>query len=101
MRLIDADEFLENARKELNCCEECCKCENEQFCSIYKNVLSQPTVDAEPVRYGKWIIVGHSYRLKCTECGWQDGRLFEKRYKYCPNCGAKMTEEGNDNERNI
>ena len=75
MRLIDANKFLENVRKELYCCEQCCKCENEQFCSIYKSVLSQPTVDAEPVRYGKWIPVGtgYSYCFECSKCGWKDG----------------------------
>ena len=44
MRLIDADEFMENARKELNCDERCCKCEyGDNLCEIYKMTITQPT----------------------------------------------------------
>lgn len=43
MRLIDADLFLENARKELNCEGKCCECEHDNLCEIYKMVNEQPT----------------------------------------------------------
>ncbi len=43
MRLIDADLFLENARKELNCEGKCCECEHDNLCEIYKMVDEQPT----------------------------------------------------------
>ena len=61
-------------------------------------VDSQPTVDAEPVRRGKWIEVGSgfNYHFECSECGWKDGYPFNDRHKYCPNCKAKMT-GGNEN----
>ena len=51
-------------------------------------------IDAEPVRYGKWIPVGtgYSYCFECSKCGWKDGYPFNDRHKYCPNCGAKMEE---------
>lgn len=42
MRLIDADLFLENARKELNCDERCCECVHDNLCEIYKMTLKQP-----------------------------------------------------------
>lgn len=63
-----------------------------------------PTVDAEPVRHGKYIgteFDGYAdgcpvyYEWKCSECGC----VFEEEeptYNYCPNCGAKM--EGWKNE---
>lgn len=45
-----------------------------------------PTVDAVPVRHGKWIIEdGH---VCCSECG-----EISKEYNWCPYCGARMDEE--------
>lgn len=58
----------------------------------------EPTVDAEPVRHGKYIgteFDGYAdgcpvyYEWKCSECGC----VFEEEeptYNYCPYCGAKM-----------
>ena len=59
--------------------------------SIRKFIANRPTVDAEPVRHGKWINAGHDaftqYR-RCSSCA----RLLENApaYDYCPRCGAKM-----------
>ena len=57
----------------------------------------QPTVDAVPVRHGKWIHEVrytidslHSYQqYRCSECG----MTYITNTKYCPNCGARMDEE--------
>ena len=55
------------------------------------------TVDAEPVRHGKWEITKDDYYCvaKCSLC--HEEWSFEVyddieslNYKYCPNCGAKM-----------
>ena len=66
-----------------------------------------PTVDAEPVRHGRWIY--REYReynsitssasisigfYKCSVCGHGSGVNVDN---YCPNCGAKMDEEEEDN----
>lgn len=57
-------------------------------------MLSMPTVDAVPVRHGKWIFgstLGHSW-MKCSECCVsQDGQTL--CFSYCPNCGARMDAE--------
>jgi hypothetical protein len=56
---------------------------------------SVPAVDATPVVHGRWIetLVPDGYvqkasrmRKQCSVCGWTNAC----RYKYCPNCGAKM-----------
>ena len=56
-----------------------------------------PTVEAEPVVYGKWIEVPYVYiglkRYICSNCC--DDEYWKKRYlttkeRCCPNCGAKM-----------
>lgn len=70
-------------------------------------IQTQPAADVEPVRHGRWEVVGwvepdgHGFGLiktnnagkccsNCRNCFkaellWKDN--------YCPNCGAKMTEE--------
>ena len=57
----------------------------------------QPTVDAVPVRHGKWIHEVrytidslHSYQqYRCSECD----MTYITNTNYCPNCGARMDEE--------
>lgn len=48
------------------------------------------TIDAEPVRYGKWRLIHDSYdRVKEYNCSNCDTNAVQ-RHRYCPNCGAKM-----------
>ena len=60
---------------------------------IEKAVDDAPTVEAEPVRHGRWIdrngnIVAPFWeRYECSICG---ARSDES--EYCPHCGAKMTD---------
>lgn len=65
---------------------------------IISEIDEAPTIDAEPVRHGKWTEhhepytwMGYTY-WSCSECGFECG--YEKditiRTNYCPNCGAKM-----------
>lgn len=70
------------------------------FCEASLTAKKMPTVEAEPVRHGRWLFnprdaIEMMFTLpKCSECGAEssDGG------NYCPNCGAKMEEE-EDNER--
>ena len=62
---------------------------------IFEEALRDaPTVDAVPVRHGKWIdrngaIVAPFWeRYECSECGARSDNS-----NYCPNCGARMDEE--------
>lgn len=53
-----------------------------------------PTVDAEPVRHGRWESVTEDWRNQimwwnCSECDCE----VSTKYNYCPNCGAKMDGE--------
>ena len=48
-----------------------------------------PTVDAEPVRHGRWIkekLVMCEPYYTCSECG----KLHHQDYNFCNNCGTKM-----------
>ena len=55
-------------------------------------VAYAPTIDAEPVRHGKW--ERYSARIagwvKCSECGNMEPPLCATRF--CGHCGAKMDE---------
>lgn len=56
------------------------------------------TVDAEPVRHGKWEKIEEYYDLSTIRCSLcHEDWSFEVyddieslNYRYCPNCGAKM-----------
>ena len=82
MRIIDADEL--KALRELYIQGKLQFVENE-----YDLIDKCPTIDAEPVRHGRWLEaekgVFPKYCGKCSECG----KVRDKE-NYCPNCGAKM-----------
>jgi hypothetical protein len=100
MRLIDAD-----ALTELHCegCTEDVRdiCKGDPGCASLMWVAEAPTIEAEPVRHGRWVtqwcdnnMIGHEY-AECSVCGCSmlDTNQFWNS-KYCPNCGAKM--DGDD-----
>ena len=75
---------------------------------IRQCIEEQPTVDAEPVRRGKWIekeVIGginsltfkvEKYKIyKCSLCR-IEVMPSSIKYKYCPECGAKMEECENE-----
>ena len=57
-----------------------------------------PTIDAVPVRHGKWIHRGCGI-FACSKCGKDvglnvyTGEKASERFRFCPNCGARMDEE--------
>ena len=64
-----------------------------------EEINAMPTVDAVPVRHGKWIKLdmhAHLADHKCTVCGQEcyvPTCMGEPMYTYCPNCGARIDEE--------
>lgn len=55
---------------------------------VGKDILDRvPTVDAVPVRHGRWIDKDGSIAT-CSACGDRWGVWSVMRY--CPNCGARM-----------
>ena len=87
MRLIDADELKKKKK--------------HSYKEFFENVVSvadidnAPTIDAEPVRHGRWVMVkrGEQHNhYQCSECGQfliTSEDLIRKE-KYCYTCGAKM-----------
>ena len=96
MRLIDADALIEHLK-------------NDPLFDLVEQygltsvIETEITIEAEPVRHGQWIGISDGdadgYPVydewECSECG----VVFEDEkppYKYCPNCGAKMDINGDD-----
>ena len=90
MRIIDADNLFR---------DKVFLVSNSDSLEAIKKIMNiideAPTIEAEPVRHGKWIFEPKDAlemmftKPKCSECGYEsaDGLY------YCPNCGAKMDEE--------
>lgn len=82
MRLIDADALPKYTGYALSADEVAMAVENA------------PTIDAEPVRRGKWLTeYGDHIRaglrpmfICCSECG----MVTTVKWNYCPICGARM-----------
>lgn len=58
-------------------------------------IVEQPTIEAEPVRHGRWILErrpdGTPYCLHCSECDPDFAVIYNQvATGYCPDCGAKM-----------
>lgn len=90
MRLIDADALLKDANKRQGA-----------YGLIYskEDIQEAPTIEAEPVRHGKWIKNEKESEkhiesiFYCSICqNWEAWGETEKT-KFCANCGAKMDRE--------
>ena len=85
MKFIDADLFLEEINKGATI---------EDLKKLATECKGVPvTVDAEPVKHGKWKYYNYSdvsnpYQgyFICSVCEEYE----HTKHKYCPNCGAKM-----------
>lgn len=83
MRLIDANQAQKIADNEIG----------GETASLIQYVLSHtPTIEAEPVRYGRWIAREYDdgfgpYKMyHCSECDTREA----KKEKYCRECGVRM-----------
>ena len=66
----------------------------ETKAELLRMIDHEETIDAEPVRHGRWI--SHGSYFTCSVCGEEQYGVDTGRY-YCPNCGAKMDgERGKD-----
>lgn len=92
MRLIDADAMFDENHwhttfdKNLDYCDDS---------DIAEWIDEQPTIDAQPVRHGKWRHLGGD-EWCCTVCGeviYTEGSWEKPTHKYCHECGAKMDGE--------
>lgn len=95
-RLIDADAVVSGVKNRRIGQNDVIKFEH----SIISMLHMMQTIDAEPVRHGKWIKCDedkweHIYALRCSKCngGYHLSHETTTAWNYCPNCGARMDEE--------
>lgn len=87
MKLIDADRLV-NETDDRYTLNEIGRRERDD---IVNALEFAPTVDAVPVRHGKWSVPhGHPNARVCSVCMMICHEDSARFYKYCPNCGARM-----------
>lgn len=97
MRLIDADALLQSYDVAWMVEYDETGCGVSRKAIPVKSIEEAPTIEAEPVRHGRWFGWHGDKRCKdgeyrhfryyeCSECG----RRSDIKTNYCPNCGAKM-----------
>ena len=80
MRLINADELME--------LYDCCDGLSVPIAVVQQNIKDATTIDAEPVRHGRWIDAReYCGDYMCSNC---EALYGTNKFNYCPNCGAKM-----------
>lgn len=57
--------------------------------------------DVQEIKHGKWKLCYEDWRMQiagdeCSACGFQHYGTCISHYHYCPNCGAKMDGDTND-----
>ena len=101
MRLIDVEAFL---KMEIDRCGSdplvgTCTSDDEYLSERLKKA---PTIEVKPVVHGHWISKnphGYEWVFVCSNCDYIDGYPFNDRPNYCPNCGARMDEPIEENDK--
>lgn len=106
MRLVDADALIQEIREDnegyyFNSITE----REVNFAKVdyaIDRISEAPTIEERPT--GQWIVTGEeqgalgiTYKIrKCSNCSWEHSLVIPNNF--CPNCGAKMTNEA-ENEK--
>ena len=97
VRLIDREATLKKMCETCGYCarfEKAMRSTHPDFvivrCKYYKFLAEQPTIEAAPVRHGRWQKMGGDepwlHGCCCSICGFTTAQ----DYNYCPNCGTRM-----------
>ena len=96
-RLIDANALKESVHAHDYVLKDCLNSTDKGMFTvgIMQAIDEQPTIDAEPVRHGKWIFTKYC-TWECSECkrsptkgtGYIQSK--DELFEFCPNCGARM-----------
>ena len=92
MRLIDAEALL---HKLLNTDPNTKGNFGDGVAKALCFIINSPTIEAEPVRHGRWVIEMDDMgwlKHTCPDCGYvkRTDIHVSLGWNYCPNCGAKM-----------
>ena len=89
-RLIDAEAFREKCLTWLHVDSTQADGQDDMAACMVMEIDAAKTVDAEPVRRGRWIPNEYGVGWWCGECK----QHVRRKRKYCPDCGARMDGEG-------
>lgn len=66
--------------------------------AIQSFVEGMPAADVVPVVHGEWLLrhEGYGHYWECSSCHKNPCIYVTKDTRYCPNCGAKMDKEDED-----
>ena len=96
MRLIDADALKAKLEKKTDMNDPRWSFDSMMLAKIMISILDEvPTVEER--KHGRW--VRHNNIIACSECIWD--MYWEEEIaelKYCPNCGAIMENNGDDDD---
>lgn len=72
---------------------------NGEKCTAERAIDTQGTIDAKPVRHGRWEYRHADDWMFCTACGTDAEGNYDEPLEtdFCPHCGADMREGGADN----
>ena len=97
---ISREALIDRLNKNLSACNhgtfsEMC------YADAIETVKNLPAADVEPVVHGAWYPRFEDWRQqqegnKCSVCGFEYYGTGIRSFHYCPNCGAKMCLEDND-----
>ena len=106
MRLVDAHKLYEQYETAMRELVKSTNCENVSLEALSllcgaKLIADAPTVDAAPVKHGKWIMMGgmkppeYHHHHQCSVCEAYAPMQAPYGFKealtpWCPGCGAKM-----------
>lgn len=69
---------------------------------LHNDIEALPTIEAKPVKHGKWLKTAQSLVFPekfrnyfCSECGFELDKSIKAAFRYCPYCGAQMSEVEN------
>ncbi|MBR6987180.1 MAG: hypothetical protein IKH82_03835 [Clostridiales bacterium] len=104
MRLIDKKElkeWIESWFTKNKYYHPYSKSNNIPIDELYDILEQLPTIDAEPVRHGKWIFTNKpniygGTSIKCSECGYEGMVAHVEDHHYCWVCGSRNDGEGEE-----
>lgn len=103
VRLIDANALIKDIAESIKLADEweaeshkkqdkhglkCAIDTRRALLAMISRVKDAPTIEAQPVKRGKWEVKGG---VHCTRCGWRpSGRVCDLFTNFCAGCGADM-----------
>ena len=92
MRLIDAEALTQSISKGLVGLRAY---EGRRMVEIVADcIVNAPTIEAKPVVHAHWEEIANGYMV-CSYC--RESVEENRKYSYCPICGAQMDERKDDN----